>query len=334
MREALTERAQKYFILAKIPEGTDRPIRIDKFQPPFIAIFGNPMAEKKETKNRLRHRLRVKYRLVIMNEETFKEQASLLLTPLNVIIFGGSLAIFLIVSVIYIIAFTPLREYIPGYSDTNLRLQVYENTLRTDSLERELAMKDLYLQNIKMIISGETPEQETREPDTTKDYEGIEFSTSKQDSLLRAMVEEEEQFNIQGLQLGAKSSMDDNIRNLFFFAPIKGEVTAGFDSREKHLAVDVVAKESEPIKACLDGTVIFSSWTYDSGHVIAIQHSSNLTSFYKHCSVLLKKTGETVKAGEVIAVVGNSGELTTGPHLHFELWFNGRPVNPQDYIVF
>lgn len=292
------------------------------------------MAEKKETKEKLRHRLRVKYRLVVMNEETFKEQASLLLTPLNVIIFGGSAAIFIIVSVIYIIAFTPLREYIPGYSDTNLRLQVYENTLRTDSLERELAMKDLYLDNIKMIISGETPDQETREPDTTKDYRDIEFSTSKQDSMLRAMVEEEEQFNIQGLQLGAKSSIEDNIRNLFFFAPIKGEVTSGFDAREKHLAVDVVAKENEPIKACLDGTIIFSSWTYDSGHVIAVQHSSNLTSFYKHCSVLLKKTGDAVKAGEVIAVVGNSGELTTGPHLHFELWFNGRPVNPQDYIVF
>lgn len=292
------------------------------------------MAEKKETKEKLRNRLRIKYRLVIMNEETFKERASLLLTPLNVIIFGGSLAIFLIVSVIYIIAFTPLREYIPGYSDTNLRMQVYHNTLRADSLERELALKDLYLKNINMIISGETPEQETQEPDTTKNYADIEFSNSEQDSLLRAMVEQEERYNIQNIQFGSKPSMESNIRDLFFFAPIKGDVTATFDSQDKHFAVDVVAKENEPIKACLDGTVIFSSWTYDSGHVIAIQHSSNLTSFYKHCSVLLRKTGDAVKAGEVIAVVGNSGELTTGPHLHFELWFNGRPVNPQDYIVF
>ncbi|MCF8275306.1 MAG: M23 family metallopeptidase [Flavobacteriales bacterium] len=292
------------------------------------------METNKDKKDNLRKRLRVKYRLVIMNEETFKERASLLLTPMNVIVLGGSLAIFLVVLVTYIIAFTPLREYIPGYSDTNLRLQVYENTLRTDSLERELAMKDMYLQNINMIIAGETPDQETREPDTTADYEGIEFSNSKQDSLLREMVEQEERYNIQNLQLGVQPSAESNIRNLFFFAPIKGDVTATFDSKDKHYAVDVVAKENEPIKATLDGTVILSTWTYDAGHVIGIQHSSNLTSFYKHCSVLLKKTGESVKAGEVIAVVGNSGELTTGPHLHFELWFNGRPVNPQDYIVF
>jgi murein DD-endopeptidase MepM/ murein hydrolase activator NlpD len=234
----------------------------------------------------------------------------------------------------YLIAFTPLREYIPGYADTNLRMQVYSNTLRADSLERELGMKDLYLQNINMIIAGETPNQQAHEPDTTKDYSAIEFNNSTQDSLMREMVEEEERYNIQNLQLGTKVSVESNIQNLFFFAPLKGEITSEFDTKAKHYAVDIVAKENEPIKAALDGTVVLSTWTYDAGHVIGIQHSSNLTSFYKHCSVLLKKTGESIKAGEVIGVVGNSGELTTGPHLHFELWFNGRPVNPQDYIVF
>ena len=292
------------------------------------------MGAKKKEKGNLRNRLRIKYRLVIMNEETFKERASVLLTPLNVIIFGGSVAIFLVVMITYLIAFTPLREYIPGYADTNLRMQVYSNTLRADSLERELGMKDLYLQNINMIIAGETPNQQAHEPDTTKDYSAIEFNNSTQDSLMREMVEEEERYNIQNLQLGTKVSVESNIQNLFFFAPLKGEITSEFDTKAKHYAVDIVAKENEPIKAALDGTVILSTWTYDAGHVIGIQHSSNLTSFYKHCSVLLKKTGESIKAGEVIGVVGNSGELTTGPHLHFELWFNGRPVNPQDYIVF
>jgi murein DD-endopeptidase MepM/ murein hydrolase activator NlpD len=292
------------------------------------------MADNKERKGNWRNRLRVKYRLVIMNEETFKERASLLLTPMNVIVLGGSLAIFLVVAVTYIIAFTPLKEYIPGYSDSDLRMQVYHNTLRTDSLEKELAMKDLYLQNINLIISGGVPDQQTQEPDTTKDYEGIEFTNSQEDSAMRAMVEQEERYNIQNLQLGVQASVESNIRSLFFFAPIKGDVTAGFDSRERHYAVDVVAKENEPIKATLDGTVILSTWTYEAGNVIGIQHSSNLTSFYKHCSALLKKTGESVKAGEVIGIVGNSGELSTGPHLHFELWFSGRPVNPLDYIVF
>lgn len=292
------------------------------------------MAEQKEKKSNWRSRLKVKYRLVIMNEKTFKERASLLLTPMNVIVLGGSLAIFQVVAVTYLIAFTSLREYIPGYTDTDLRQQAYENTLRTDSLEQELALKDLYLANIKMVISGGTPPTTDNGADTTKDYSGIEFTNSADDSLLRQLVAEEEQFNIQNLQFSATPSMEGNIRNLFFFAPIKGDVTSDFDPRDKHFAVDVVAKENEPIKATLDGTVILSTWTYDAGNVIGIQHSSNLTSFYKHCSVLLKKPGETVKAGEVIAVVGNSGELTTGPHLHFELWFNGRPVNPKDYIVF
>lgn len=292
------------------------------------------MADKQERKKNLRNRLRVKYRLVIMNDETFKERASLLLTPMNVIVLGGATVIFLIVLVTYIIAFTPLREYIPGYADFNLRRQVYENTLRADSLENELQLKDLYLQNLNRVISGEMPAQKAQEPDTTKDYSAIEFNVSEQDSLLRAMVEQEEKYNIQNLQLGVKPSSQSNIRNLFFFAPIKGDITSGFDLKAKHYAVDVVCKENEPIKSTLDGTVVISTWTYDAGHVIGIQHSNNLTSFYKHCSVLLKKTGESIKAGEVIAVVGNSGELTTGPHLHFELWFNGHAVNPQDYIVF
>lgn len=293
------------------------------------------MSTETPNKGKLRNRLRVKYRLVIMDEETFKEKASLLLTPMNVIVLGGSLAIFLVVLVTYIIAFTPLREYIPGYSDTDLRRQVYENSLRTDSLERELALKDGYLDNLNKVISGDLPMHEhDRQPDTTTDYSDIDFSISKQDSLLRALVEEEERYNIQNVPLGAQPAMESNIRNLYFFAPIKGEVTSDYDPREKHYAVDVVAKENEPIKACLDGVVILSTWTYDSGHMVGIQHSSNLVSFYKHCSTRLKKVGESVKAGEVIAIVGNSGELTTGPHLHFELWFNGRPVNPQDYIVF
>lgn len=291
-------------------------------------------ADKKRRKRKLRERLKVKYRLVIMDEGTFKERASLSLTPLNVIVLSGSVIIVLISLVTAIIAFTPMREYIPGYADTDLRLQVYENTLRADSLERELAMKDLYLQNLNMIIAGEVPEQEVMEPDTSTDYSRIDFEVSRQDSILRAMVDEEERYNIQSLQLGQRKTGRSDIGNLFFFAPLKGEVTGTFDPQEKHFAVDVVTKENEPVKSCLDGTVILATWTYDAGNVIGIQHKNDLTSFYKHCSVLLKKPGETVKAGDVIAVVGNSGELTTGPHLHFELWFNGRPVNPQDHIVF
>lgn len=292
------------------------------------------MAEKREQKDRLGKRLRVKYRMVLMNDESFQEKFSLLLSPLNVIILGGSLAIFLVVSVTYIIAFTSLREYIPGYADVNMRRQVYETTLRLDSLERAMMLKDRYLENLQMVISGELPETELLEPDTSQDYTVIEFSQSKQDSLLRAMVEEEERYNLRTLQLGAAPSAESNIRNLFFFAPLKGEISAPFDPKSGHVGIDVVSKENEAVKSTLDGTVVIATWTYDAGYVIAVQHTSNLMSFYKHNSVLLKKQGDAVKAGEVLAIVGNSGELTTGPHLHFELWLGGRPVNPEEYVVF
>ncbi len=125
-----------------------------------------------------------------------------------------------------------------------------------------------------------------------------------------------------------------SISSFFFFTPVKGIVTASFNSAEEHYGVDIAAKENEPIKAALDGTVLFSGWTSETGNTIQIQHSNNLVSAYKHCSVLMKKAGQYVKAGEVIAVIGNSGEQTSGPHLHFELWYNGTPIDPQEHIVF
>jgi len=292
------------------------------------------MAEDKEQKDKLGKRLRVKYRMVIMNDESFKEKFSLLLSPMNVLVLGGSLAIFLVVLVTYIIAFTSLREYIPGYADVDMKRQVYETSLRLDSLESAMLLKDRYLENLQMVISGELPETVLEEPDTTKDYGSIEFEPSPQDSILRAFVDEEERYNLRNLQLGTTPSNESNVRNLFFFAPLKGEVSSPFDPTTGHVGIDVVSKENEAVKSTLDGTVVIATWTYDAGYVIAVQHTSNLMSFYKHNSVLLKKQGDAVKAGEVLAIVGNSGEQTTGPHLHFELWLGGRAVNPQEYIVF
>lgn len=292
------------------------------------------MAEKREPKEKLGKRLRVKYRLVIMNDESFQEKMSLLLSPMNVIVIGGSVILLLIVSVTYLIAFTSLREYIPGYADIHLRRQVYESAQKLDSLENAMRLKDRYLENLQMVISGELPDTEIHEPDTDRDYTAIEFGQSRQDSILRAMVEEEERYNLRTLQLGAAPSAVSSIRNLFFFAPLKGEISAPFDPKSGHMGIDVVSKENEAVKSTLDGTVVLATWTYDAGYVIAVQHTSNLMSFYKHNSVLLKKQGDAVKAGEVLAIVGNSGELTTGPHLHFELWLDGRPVNPEEYVVF
>ena len=286
---------------------------------------------KKQEDKKLKRKLTNKYRLVIMNEDTFEEKASLTLTRMNVLTFVGSLVLFLIVLTIYLIAFTPLREYIPGYADVETKKQVKYLVQKADSLESELKAKSLYVQNIKNIVKGkDLIENYDEKVNPKKDYKDIQFEVSPEDSALRAQVAQEDQFNLWTTQPATSSG----IAGFSFFTPLKGEVTAKFDLTEKHYGVDIVSMRNEPIKATLDGVVVFSSWTNDTGYVIALQHENNLVSLYKHNSVLLKKVGNTVKAGEVIAIVGNSGELTTGPHLHFELWYKGKPIDPQEYMVF
>ena len=269
-----------------------------------------------------------------MDDDTFQEKLSFVLAPLNVIILFGSIMIFLIVLTIWLVAFTSLREYIPGYADVAMRKQVYVNAITADSLANELRLRDLYLQNLNNIVSDDIPKDSVIEPDTTKGYADIQFSISKQDSILRAKVEAEERFNLQNFGNISVTRSEMDIANVFFFSPVKGEVTEHFDLNQKHYGIDLVTAPDSPVLAAMEGTVIMASWTYETGNVLAIQHAHGLTTFYKHNSVLLKKVGDQVDVGEAIAIVGSTGELTSGPHLHFELWHKGRPLNPADYVVF
>ena len=284
-------------------------------------------------KKKLYKRLKNKYRLVILNDSTFEEKVSLRLSPLNLFTIIGSFALFLVLSVALIIVFTPIREYIPGYTDVDLRSDVISMAFKSDSIERQLEYKQRYLDNLGLILSGKTiPTVETANVDSTKDYDKITFKKTTEDSLLRAYVESEDQFNISN----AVDASNDKfgIRNFTFFTPLSGTVTSEFELDKEHFGIDIVAPENEAIKSCLDGTVIFAEWTVETGFVIQIQHANNLLSVYKHNAVLLKKSGDYVNAGEAIAIIGNSGELTTGPHLHFELWFNGNPIDPSVYMAF
>lgn len=269
-----------------------------------------------------------------MDDDTFQEKLSFILAPLNVIILFGSIMIFLVVLTIWLVAFTSLREYIPGYADVAMRQQVYQNAVRADSLANELRLRDLYLQNLSNIVSDDIPIDSVIEPDTTKSYDDIEFSVSKQDSILRAKVEADERFNLQNFGSAAVDRSEMDIANVFFFSPVSGEITEHFDLKKEHYGVDLVTAPDSPVLAAMEGTVIMSSWTYETGNVMAVQHAYGLTTFYKHNSVLLKKVGDKVDVGEAIAIVGSTGELTSGPHLHFELWHKGRPLNPADYVVF
>lgn len=284
-----------------------------------------------EKKKKKLSRLKNKFRLVIMNDDTFEEKTSLVLSPLNVFVLVGSVILFLIVAVIYVIAFTPLREYIPGYADVNMRKNIMRVTLKADSLEQQLIARDAYIENFKNIVNGNLDGQPARpQKDSSKQYNHLNVSASSEDLALRQEIESRDKYSLS-LNGGGKNS----INSFFFFNPLNGVVTNSFNEREQHFGVDITGPKDEAIKATLDGTVIFAEWTSKTGYVIQVQHNNNsLVSIYKHNSALLKKPGEKVKAGEAIAIIGDSGELSTGPHVHFELWYNGIPVDPQEYIVF
>lgn len=254
------------------------------------------------------------------------------LSRLNVISVVGGMALLLIAFVTVLIAFTPIREFIPGYPDGTTRRYIVQNALKVDSLQREVQQWKIYLGNLHTILRGESPNNFESLPDTSIRYKEIKFTKSIEDSLLRIQIEEEELYNLSVIDMKRRGS--EELSSLHFFPPVKGVITNSFNYQQNHFGVDIVAPPNEVVVAITDGTVTLSSWTLETGYVIQIQHVGNLLSVYKHNSKLLKKSGTQVKAGEAIAIIGNSGELTTGPHLHFELWHNGNPINPEKYIVF
>jgi murein DD-endopeptidase MepM/ murein hydrolase activator NlpD len=276
-------------------------------------------------------KLRHKYRLVFFNDNTFEEVWHLRLSLFNVLAAVGAISLFLVILVIVLMSFTSLREFIPGYPNEDMRKNIMHNAMLLDSLERKLQIRDQYFENLKALIAGDTLVAfDTTSPEG-RNYKNIKFTKSIQDSLFRQQIEQQEKFNFS---ITGTPHSENNISEMHFFSPVKGLVTSEFNSAENHLGVDIVGSPNEVVKSTLDGTVIMASWTIETGNVIQIQHDHNIVSIYKHNANILKKVGTHVKAGEPIAIMGNSGELSTGPHLHFELWHNGKPVNPQDYIVF
>ncbi len=288
------------------------------------------MANKEKRTRKIKKKLLHKYRLVVLNEDTFEERFSFKLNRLNVFVFSSIFTVFLIAFTTFLIAFTPLREYIPGYSSTRLKQRATDLTFKTDSLQQALTINEQYLASIRKVLTGDV-----KTVDFNKDsileaaqIDGFEvsFAASKQDSLLREKVAQEDKYN--------PLTSDAAKINFILFAPVKGTISEGYDPKKKHFAVDVVTVKDSPVKAATDGTVIFAEWTAATGYVIILEHKNNLITVYKHNASLSKEQGELVKEGEVIATVGNTGELTTGPHLHFELWSDGFPINPTNFIDF
>jgi len=276
---------------------------------------------------------RDKYRFSVVNDTTFEEVWRVRLTQYNAFLLITFLVLFLIASTTCLIAFTNIREFIPGYPDVTMRRNILMSAIRLDSLEKELALRDNYFANLNAIIAGEQPREIYSRQDTSGTYASIRYTTSPEESELRTQVENEERYSVSfnpGLSEAVTS-----LAELHFFTPVKGIVSGKFDIRTRHFGTDIVAKPRSPVSAALDGTVIFTGWTMETGYVIGIQHRNNILSVYKHNSSLLKETGDLVRAGEPVSIVGNSGELfTSGPHLHFEIWYKGTPLDPEKHILF
>ncbi|AIY12725.1 MULTISPECIES: M23 family metallopeptidase [Cellulophaga] len=288
------------------------------------------MAKKKKKGKDIKKKLLHKYRLVILNENTFEEKISFKLSRLNVFITGSLFIVCLIALTTLLIAFTPLREYIPGYSSTKLKRQATELTYKSDSLVTVLNYTNKYLDNIRKVLNGDITNNQINRDSLFEQFKldpsSVDLTPIKEDSILRAQVELEDKYNLF-------ERTDKNV-NQILFPPINGSVSQDYDPKTKHFAIDIVAAKGTPVKSVADGTVIFSEWTSETGYVIIVEHKDGLLSVYKHNGSLSKEQGDLVRAGEVIASVGNTGELTTGPHLHFELWNNSSPANPKDYIDF
>ncbi len=271
-----------------------------------------------------------KYKLTITNENTLEEIVGIHVSKLNgvSVLLSAVTVIFLIASLI--IAFTPLRNYLPGYMNSEVREQVVLNALRADSLQWVLERQRMYIMNIQDIISGNVKVDSVQSIDSLTIVRSEELMERPQaEDEFRKQYEETERYNLTTIDNASV------VTGLVFFRPTRGMISSEFDANAKHFGIDIAASPNESVLATLDGTVILATYTAETGYVIQLQHGQNLVSVYKHCGSLLKKVGDTVKAGEAIALVGKTGEKTTGgPHLHFELWNRGRALDPSKYIVF
>lgn len=286
------------------------------------------MSEKK--KKKFFDKLRSQYRLIIYNDTTFQSVWTMKLTRLKVFTVGSLGTFTLIVLVIMLIVATPLKEYVPGYPKKEYRQMLIRNSVIADSLENELRVRDVFFRNIQIVLEGGVPQDSISSSDTSTRSVPVNFRTMNPDSVFRQKLLEE-QLNLSG---NSTESQNTELSSVYFVTPVKGMVTNKFNAGSNHFGVDLVSSPNSFILSVMNGTVVFAGWTLETGNVIYIQHPNNLVSVYKHNESLLKKIGDIVSAGEAIAIIGNSGELSTGPHLHFELWYKGVAIDPELYISF
>ncbi len=267
------------------------------------------------------------YHLVIYDEKTLNQVFNIKLNRLNLYSLFGLVFLIVTVVVVLLFAFTPLNSLIPKYEDIKLRAEATRNRVLIDSLKQEIKIRDNYFKKIRTIIYGQDL---SALQDIDSSNQKYYITPPEHDSLLKSLASDlENNFELPTIQ-----GEENSLSTLRFYKPVSGIIINKFNPAQGHYGVDLTAQKDEPVLSVLSGTVIMANWNPNTGYVIMVQHPHNLISVYKHNSELLKREGDHVEAGEPIAIVGNTGENTTGPHLHFELWFNGVPINPADYISF
>ena len=285
------------------------------------------MKNKKENKGFFK-KLFNDYKVVVSSEDTFEEKFAFKASKINVFILMLVYSVILISFTIGIVFFTQLRELVPGYSSSDLLNRAIYLTQKTDSLERQIELNNKFYKSIEDVLSGNTDvfiERDNITIDSSLNEKNFfSISPNSEDSILRNYVDSQDKFNLTKNELV--------IENKMFFSPIKGDITQTFNFEENHFAIDIAADIGTPVKSILDGKILFSEWSVDTGHVIIVDHGDNIVSVYKHNSKSLKEQNDFVQAGEVIAYSGNQGSLSSGPHLHFELWKNGTPIDPEPLL--
>lgn len=279
-------------------------------------------------------RMTSKYRLILMNENTFEERISFQLSPANVYILLSVGFIFFSVLMFVLIAFTPIKQYIPGYGDFDTQSKVIQQKKQIETLEKQVKYHQLFISNLQNVL---TNKKDTTALVSMKDIEkgkvDLNKNITEEDKELRAEVERDKEKNSYVIDKKTNVvSGKNNSSFIRFISPVTGYTTEEFDLNKEHYGIDIVTKKDELVKCAMDGFVISSGWNAENGNTIVLQHNDNFVTIYKHNSKLLKKTGDFIRVGEAIAIVGNTGELSNGPHLHFEIWHNGTPVNPRNYI--
>ena len=281
-------------------------------------------------KTKKKSHLSERYRIAITNDRTFKELWNKVMSLRGFVLLLFLVIVFLIGSGVALMTFTPLREYVPGYPSSHDRALAISNYIKIDSLEKIITQNDLFINNLHDILNGQRTNPHFAVKDSIKIDEKkhqVKIDTSRHSI-------DDEQFNIRYVESELVLPTALNTVKMHFYCPLKGDITNPHSPETGHYGVDIVSNAKDPILSVLDGTVIMAGWTLEAGYVIAVQHRNNIVSQYKHNSFLLKKIGDHVRAGEPLGIIGNTGEYTTGPHLHFELWQNGTPLNPTDYIIF